>query len=167
MLSYRPRLEVLVLIGLLIVFTVGLGLSYTYLDRSQVYPRVICSIGIALTGLELLIFTLQVSRVNKFVPSLRTEAGGFLREVRAISPYVLWILVYFLIIYLIGLIIASAVWVFLFLVFVGKLKWYKAIVGGLAIGLAAYIIWQALNLSLPTAIYDVFHEFRNDLRLPF
>lgn len=167
MLSYRPRVEVLVLIGLLIVFAVGLGLTWTFSDRGGVYPRVVCSIGIALTAFELIIFAVQVSRVNKFVPSLRVEAGGFLREVRAISPYVLWILIYFLIIYLVGLIIASAVWVFLFLMLIGKLKWYKALIGGLAIGVAAYIIWQALNLSLPTALYDVFHEFRNDLRLPF
>lgn len=167
MLSYRPRLEVLVLIGMLIVFGVGLGLSYSFLNISQPYPRIISIIGICLTLIELTIFVFQVYRVNKFVPNTRTEFGGFLREVRAILPYVVWILFYFLLIYLVGLIIASGIWTALFLAMLGKMKWYKALIGGIGIGIAAFLIVDLLTLALPTALFDPFEVYRRILRLPF
>lgn len=160
--NYSPRLEFITLLVLLAVFGAGLGLSYTFTERGQIYPQIISIIGIVVTGVELIIFGFQVLRVNKYVPAARAEYAEFWQSVKGVTPFVIALLFYFLLIYLIGLIIASGIWVALFLVIFGRVKPYQAVLGGLAIMGATFVVVELLTLRLPSALWDPFHIYRNE-----
>ena len=163
----RPRLEVLVLVVMMAVFAVAFGLTYTFLNRAEIYPRVISGIGMLLVGFELITFVYQTYRRRAELPPVRNEAALFLEEVRGILPYLAWLLFYFLLIYLVGLIIASGLFTLLFLLVLGRMRWQHALLGGVGIGVAAFLITDLLTLALPSALFDPFIEYRRILRLPF
>jgi len=163
----NPRIEASVLIVIFAVFVAAFIGSYTFISPTDSYPRVISAIGAFLTLIELAAFVFQAYHHRAKIPSARQEVGGMLSDMRGVLPYLVWLLFYFLLIYLIGLIIASGVFTLLFLFIVARLKHYQALVGGLAAGFAAFVITDVLVLALPQALYDPFQEFRNILRLPF
>lgn len=162
-----PRTELAILVAMLIVFAIGFGLTYTFSARTEIYPRAVSGIAMVLVVLELAAFGLRYYRTRSTAPPVRQEALQIVADIRGIVPYVLWILFYFLLIYLIGLIIASGIFSLLFVLLIGKMKWWQAAIGGLGASVAAFLITDILTLALPTALFDPFIEFRNILRLPF
>ena len=163
----RPRLEVATLLLLLLFFAGAFALTYTFAVRAEIYPRIVSAIGMAVITAEIAVFIYQTYKHRHTAPTGRTELAATLQEMRAVLPYVLWLLFYYLMIWIIGLVIASGAFVFLFLLFIGRMKPWQALIGGLATAAAVFLIVDLLTLALPTALFDPFHEFRRVLRLPF
>lgn len=162
-----PRTEILVLLVMLFIFTGAFGLSFTFIPPTDSYPRAISGIGMCLVVLELAVFAYQTYRHRQNIATGRQEAASILNDIQGILPYVIWLLLYFLLIYIIGLIIASGIFAFLFLLLIGRVRWYYALLGGFGALVATFLVSDILVLALPEAVFDVFQEYRNILSLPF
>ncbi len=73
---------------------------------------------------------------------------------RSILPFVLYLLLYYVLIYFIGMVIASAIFVFLFLLFIGKMKWYLALLSGILVLFFLINLEDIMSLRWPDSIID-------------
>ena len=168
--SQFPRAQFVVLVLLLATFLAAFGVSFTFAPLTDVFPRYISAIGAFLALVELVLFAHQYWKPDKerrkHAPAAKLELDALLAEFRSISPYILWLLAYFVLIWLIGLIIASGLFALLFLLLVARMKPWEAVLGGLAAAAVVFLIADLLSLALPQALYDPFFVYRRILRLP-
>ena len=71
-----------------------------------------------------------------------------------ILPYLVWLGAYYAVIYLIGMVAASGLFVFLFLFREGKVKWYYALPAGLLIIFFLIQMEDVMSLRWPNSIID-------------
>lgn len=162
-----PRIELSILLILLAIFIAAFVVSFTFVVTTESYPRLVSGLGIALVSVEIVVFLIQTYRRRQNIPSGEMELRGMLGDIRKVLPYLVWIMFYFLLIYLIGLVIASALFAVLFLFFVAQINWRYAILGGLLAFGGTFVIVDVLQLGLPQALWDPFSIWRSELRLPF
>ena len=82
------------------------------------------------------------------------ERRAFTDQFVAGLPYLLWIGGFYLLIYLAGFLVASCVFVFLFLTLVGKMRWHTACGAALSLVVALLFLRRVMSLTWPTGLLE-------------
>lgn len=147
----RPRLieqlVFLVLVGGLLGWVVVESSSFP--SKAGVYPWAVGVLGVVLVVVEIILTLTRKSKASEDVDEV--SQLGVVNVLGKVGPYLLWLAGYYLLIYLFGLVVASALFVFAFLSLVAKARWYLAL--GAAGVLVAFLLGvsELLNLYWPDA----------------
>ena len=146
----------LLFVGLL--FTLAAWNAGSFPMKARVFPQVVACAAIVLVVVELLRRFITLRRARSPRDSqvdqdlLVEERPTFTDQFVAGLPYLAWIGGFYLLIYLAGFLVASGVFVFLFLTFVGKMRWYAA--GGTALSLILVLLFlrSVMSLTWPSGL---------------
>ena len=141
--------QVVFLLILLGVFAWMAWESLGFASQAQTYPRLMATAAVILTLVELISYIIS-SRSEEDVPLSQTLSGRF----GGILPYLLWLLAYFAVIYVVGMVAASGLFVGLFLLREGEVKWYYAILAGLIVIGFLILMEDVMSLRWPRSIVD-------------
>ncbi|MEM9980693.1 MAG: tripartite tricarboxylate transporter TctB family protein, partial [Cyanobacteria bacterium P01_D01_bin.2] len=111
------------------VFAYALYGALEFPTNAQTFPWFVAATALVITGVELILYVLSQRNAeegNGVVDSIASKIGGIL-------PYLVWLLAYYGAIYVIGMVSASALFVFLFLLIPGKMKWYYALLSAVLV----------------------------------
>ena len=148
----RTNIEQLAfLIFLLALFGWAFWQSFSFPGQAQTYPRVVGGAAVLITAAELLSYIIIMIRGK--APKVAKEDTLTARFL-TILPYLLWLAAYYAVIYVIGMVAASGLFVFLFLLIEGKVKWYYALPAGLFILFFLIQMEDVMSLRWPRSIVD-------------
>lgn len=82
------------------------------------------------------------------------KADSLIQAFVQISPYLLWITAYFGGIYLMGMIVASTLFVAFSIWRMGEVPWHFALIGGLAVAFFLILLTDVMNLKWPPSLLD-------------
>ena len=148
----------LLLVGLL--FTLAAWNAGTFPMRARVFPQVVACAAIVLVVAELVRMFIARHRavsVRDLHPEENLAAGerpAFTDQFVAGLPYLLWIGGFYLLIFVAGFLVASGVFVFFFLTFVGKMRWYAAVGTAVALILALLFLQRTMSLTWPAGLLE-------------
>jgi asparagine N-glycosylation enzyme membrane subunit Stt3 len=158
-------LERLVFLGLVaLVFSWAGWEAVSFPPRARIFPQTVAFAALALALIEIARTLIARRRGRAEAMPTAEQKGESKRptlheQVVAGAPYVLWIAAYYVGIYLVGFLVASGMFVFLFLNRVGRVRWLAAL-GATAPLLAAMLaIGAAMNLSWPTGLISNWLDF--------
>ena len=138
------RLVFLALVCLLFALTAWTARDFP--PRARIFPQVV-AVGGLLVGIVAAIRELQGrGRVRDERP------GGFTGHFRKAIPYLCWLVLYYAAIYLVGLMLASGLFVVAFLVREARLKWYRAALGGVLVSVLLMGLASFVGLDWPTGL---------------
>ena len=153
--KHREQLIFMVLVGALFAY-VAIA-SQGFVRTARVFPQVIGTAMLILTVVEIVSYWRAVRREAREGEGPRgpvEEPGPSVAEgLRQTWPYILWIIAYFVLIYLVGFVVASAVFVALSVWLIGRLEWYWAFGSTVVLIAGLLIMAQALSLEWPTGIW--------------
>ncbi|HEY8417908.1 MAG TPA: tripartite tricarboxylate transporter TctB family protein [Limnochordales bacterium] len=148
-----------------IIFMVLVGAVFAYVAitsqgfvrTARIFPQVIATAMLILTIAEIISYWRAVQRearegegphgpVEEPGPSL---TDGF----KEVWPYLIWIGAYFVAIYLVGFVVASAVFVALSVWLMGRMRWYWAFGSTAVLIVGLMVMAQALSLSWPMGVW--------------
>lgn len=161
------EVERLIFLGLVaLVFSWAGWEALSFPSRARIFPQTVAFAALALALIEVArtLIAWRRGRTQAMPPAEQKGRGESKRstlheQVVAGAPYVLWIAAYYMGIYLVGFVVASGVFVFLFLTRVGRVRWLAA-VGATAPLLAAMLaVGTAMNLSWPTGLISNWLDF--------
>lgn len=146
------RIEQLVfLLFLLALFGYAFWGSLDFPGQAQTYPRTVAGAAVLITLAELIAYLVNWYRDN--LPDVADE-DTLTARVMGILPYLGWLLAYYIVIYVIGMVAASGLFVFLFLYREGQVKWYYALLAGVFIVLFLIQMEDVMSLRWPDSIVD-------------
>lgn len=147
----RHQIEQIVfLLILLAVFAWMFFGAAEFSSQAQTYPRLMSGAAILIAIVELIWYGFGLKNDTDEVSIANTLTGRF----KGILPYLIWLLAYFAVIYVLGMVAASGLFVTLFLIFEGKVKWYYALVAGLIIIAFLISMEDVMSLRWPRSIVD-------------
>ena len=132
------------------VFGYALYGSLEFPTQAQTFPWFVAATALIITGVELVLYLLSQRNAEEgdgVVDSIASTFGG-------IFPYILWLLAYYGAIYVIGMVSASALFVFLFLLIPGKMKWYWALLSAVLVFIFLISMEDVMSLRWPRSIID-------------
>ena len=148
----RANVEQLVfLLFLLALFGYSLWASLEFPGQAQTYPRTVAAAAVIITIIELVSYI--VSWRNETLPEVAPE-NTLTARFMTILPFLAWLAAYYAVIYVIGMVAASGLFVFLFLYREGKVKWYYALLAGVFIIFFLIQMEDVMSLRWPDSILD-------------
>ncbi|MEM7343561.1 MAG: tripartite tricarboxylate transporter TctB family protein, partial [Chloroflexota bacterium] len=127
----RNRIEQTVFLVLILLFFGWAAWdSLDFPDKAQTYPRTVAFAAVLITLIELVSY-LWSSRGEQ--ADSAAEANSVSIHFFKILPYLIWLGAFYLTIYVIGIVAAAGIFVFLFLLREGKMSWYFALLSGLIV----------------------------------
>ena len=142
--------QVIFLVVVAGVFAYALFGALDFPTQAQTFPWFVAATALVITGVELILYLLSQrnpENVESISDSIRAKFGGIL-------PYILWLLAYYGAIYVIGMVSASALFVFLFLLIPGKMKWYWALLSAVLVFIFLISMEDVMSLRWPRSIID-------------
>lgn len=124
--------------------------SLEFPTQAQTFPKFVAITALVITGVELVLYLFSQrnpENAESFSDSIRAKFGG-------IFPYILWLVAYYGAIYVIGMVSASALFVFLFLLIPGKMKWYWALLSAVLVFVFLISMEDVMSLRWPRSIID-------------
>lgn len=140
-------------IGLL--FLAAFVLAKQFPATAQKFPNALLLTGLAFSVLHLL----RVLIDRKSYPSDVTDKG-ITAQFKKIAPYIFWILGYYLLIYLVGLVIGSALFIIAFLSRNTTIKWYYGILSAFLVVTLMLFIGKLLSLKWPFGLLGEFVDWK-------
>jgi hypothetical protein len=141
---FAERVGFLVLIGLVLLYAAVAAAGFP--DRARIFPQLVAVAGLVSVAIEL-------ARMGwrRFVRLEDDVAGqpAALASVRAGASYVAWLLVYYVVIWVLGFLLASAIFVMLFLVLVARVPAGRALLAGVAVAGALLLLHRTLDVRWP------------------
>jgi hypothetical protein len=159
--SRRDRLAGL--LALLVVFTAVVGGSLGFPPRARIYPLFVGGLGVllSLAGLWAMVREGPAEPGAREMPggtghAPGTEADSLRVAFGRIAPYLVWLLGYFVLIRMIGLVLASGIFVALFLRREGGVAWGPAF--GALVAVCAFLVavGSLFGLHWPLSVADPF-----------
>ena len=148
----RANVEQLVfLLFLLALFGWALWSSLEFPGQAQTYPRTVAGAAVIITMIELVSYI--VSWSNETLTEVAPE-NTLTARFMTILPFLVWLAAYYVVIYVIGMVAASGLFVFLFLYREGKVKWYYALLARVFIILFLVQMEDVMSLRWPDSIID-------------
>jgi hypothetical protein len=120
-------------------------------SKAGLYPWAVGILGLVLAAVEIGLTITRKSKPMEGEPQFQGDDGGLMRGVRQAFPYMLWLGAYYVLIYLLGLVVASGLFIVAFLSLVGKLRWFVALGGAALLVLFLLGVSELLNLYWPDA----------------
>lgn len=138
----------------LIIFAIAAYMALDFPTQAQTFPRSVALVAVAIVLLEMIAFAFTMrgdsdtdEETKPDIDSIRAKFGG-------ISPYLLWIVLFYAGIYLIGMVAASGIFMFLFLLLLGKMKWYYALLSAMLTVAFLITMEDVMSLRWPKSIID-------------
>ena len=147
----RDRIEQIVFLVLVFLFFGwAASESLSFPSKAQTYPRTVAFAAVAITLAELLSYLWSLRGQKSEIDSSNTLTSKFI----GILPYLLWLLATYAAIYVVGMVVASGLFVFLFLFREGKVPWYYALLSGLIVIGFLLTIQDVMGLKWPKSVID-------------
>ena len=142
----RLKLEQIIFTALIaLVFAAALWLSQDFPSSGRRFPRLICIAALIISGIQLL-------RLLFFKQGLLQKGSGVVSQFLKVYPYIFWILGYYLLIFVFGFIIASALFIVAFLISYGKMRWYMAVLATVVVVALVFFLGDILSLRWPNGL---------------
>ena len=138
-----------------LIFVGALVLSQQFPDTARRFPRLITIISLIFLVIQLI----KVWLNKKDYPATVTDKG-IVAQFRKIAPYIIWIIGFYGLIALIGLVFASAIFVVVFLVRYADMKWYYALFAAFVVVALMLLIGHLLSLRWPFGLLGEPFDFR-------
>ena len=124
------------------VFAYAAWESQAFPRIAQIHPEIVSLVALVLCVIE------AVRLFRGWFSGARGAALAptFIPQLRAGMPYVAWIAAYYAAIYFVGFLIASGVFTFLFLRFIGRASWHGAFLVGLALTVFLVLFGNIMQL---------------------
>ena len=138
-----------------LIFLSALILSQQFPDTARRFPR-------AITLISLIFLLIQLIKVwlNKKDYAATVTDKGIVAQFRKIAPYILWIIGFYGLIALIGLVFASAIFIVVFLLRYADMKWYFALLSAVVVVALMLLIGDLLSLRWPFGLLGEPFDFR-------
>ena len=133
----------------LIVFAYAAYLALDFPTQAQTFPRSVALAAILMIVIEMIAYFFSIRGDKTPAPddSIRATIGG-------IFPYLLWLGAYYIVIYFIGMVAASGLFIFFFLLLPGQMKWYSALFSAVLIIAFLILMEDVMNLRWPSSLFD-------------
>lgn len=152
----RLKLEqVLFTLFIGLIFLGAFFLARQFPDTAQRFPNAILLTGLGFTVLHLLRVLLSKSAY----PTGITDKG-IANQFSKIAPYIIWIIGYYVLIFLFGLVIASAIFVIAFLMRHADMAWYYSILSAVIVVTLMLFIGKLLSLKWPFGLLGNFLDWK-------
>ena len=143
--------QVIFLLLVLLVFAWAAWDAFSFPEKAQTYPRTVALAAVIITLVEL----------GSYTMTLRTQPSGEAAVSDSVStqffkilPYLFWLGAFYAAIYLMGIIVASGLFVFIFLLREGKMAWYYALLSGLIVIGFLLTMEDVMSLKWPRSVID-------------
>lgn len=155
--------QLVALLVLLAFFALAAWDATDFRGQARTFPLTIALVMVALVGLEFIVSLRRRAPKASAEPTPDASIGEtgsgeptrtMSAQLRRILPYILWLLGLYLSIYLVGMVLACALFVFLFVWQVGKVPWYWALAAGLGAGLFLILLTNVMNLRWPRSLSE-------------
>lgn len=153
--SVRRRDQLAGLLALLALFGSAVVGSLGFPPRARIYPLFVGGLGVLLGLVALLAFARTTPEEDAGTAELQAvESEGLAVAFRRIVPYLLWLLALFSLIRLVGLVLASGVFVAVFLRQEGRVGWPAALAG--LVGVCGFLagVGRLFGLHWPVSVID-------------
>ncbi len=154
-LSPADREQIVALGILLLVFGGAAVASLGFPPRARTYPLVVGVVGVLITAWELLAFHSR-ARSGPVQPSLpgdrevmRPATIG--EQFPRVLPFLIWIGGYLVAVWVAGLVVASGLFVGVFLSREGRVRWHTAVLAGAGIIILLVVLGNVLGLRWPAS----------------
>ena len=146
------RRQTAVLIATIVVCAAAALLSLGFPARARVYPLTVSLAAVVLGAWDLLLSRKASRResVDEPVPSGQADRDG-----AGVARYLGWLAAYYVVIFLVGAIPASGIFVAAFLKVEGRVRLVPAIALGLAVSLGLLGLGVAMGFRWPTTGVDL------------
>lgn len=136
-----------IVFGLLIAaaFAFCLLLALGFPPRARLFPLTVSVAALLLLAVDLVRTGL---RPGDGFP----QSGGLVAQGRAVAPYLLWIVGFYLAIAGLGFVIATGAFVFGFLLTQAKMRWWMALVSAAAVIAGLFVLGALLGIEWPAGL---------------
>ena len=135
---------------LLLVFAWAAFEANGFNGQARLYPFVISVAGLLIGAVEFGLFGFSQRGQGSAQSSGETLGQRF----RKALPYLSWLIGLYATIYVIGMVISSGIFVFLFLFKEGKMRWYYALLSGILVIGFLIIMQDVMSLKWPKSLID-------------
>ena len=135
------------LVAVCLLFAAAAWTAQSFPPRARIFPQVV-AVGGFLLGL------LAAARGFAGKGTLMEERPGhFLGHLRKAAPFLMWLMAYYVGIYLVGLLLASGLFVAAFLAREGRVRPYRAMIGGALMSGFLLLIGNVVGLDWPVGLW--------------
>lgn len=142
----------------LVLFAWAAYEALNFPTQAQTFPRSVALVAVAIVLLEMVAFFFTARGDSSSVDTGAEEDAVPADSIRArfsgILPYLLWIGAFYVGIYLIGMVAASGIFMLLFLLLPGKMKWYYALLAAILTVIFLITMEDVMSLRWPRSIID-------------
>ena len=147
----RHNLEQFIFLAfLLVIFGWAAYESLEFPTQAQTFPYMVASAAVIMVIIEAIAYGISIARGK----DEDTGEGSISKKIGGILPYLLWLGGYYAAIYVVGMVFASGLFVLLFLIFPGKMKWYYALLAAVLVIAFLISMEDVMSLKWPDSIID-------------
>ncbi|MDW5377393.1 tripartite tricarboxylate transporter TctB family protein [Halomonas sp. HP20-15] len=151
----RRLLEELVFMAIIaVILVVMLWAAMDYPFTARLMPQVVAGTALLLLVIEFV----QTVRRSRHKPATEHGEPLFGDKLKRTMPYLLWLAALYVAVSLIGLVISAALFCAAFGYFVGKLRWWAALLGSVLLVVFLIALGEGFNLDWPPGyFFSPFH----------
>lgn len=138
-----------------IIFGAAFILAKQFPATAQKFPNALLITGLGFTVLHLIRALLSKNTYPKDVTD-----KGIANQFSKITPYIIWIIGYYLLIFCFGLVIASALFVIAFLIRQANMAWYYSVFSAFIVVTLMLFIGKLLSLKWPFGLLGNFFDWK-------
>ncbi|MEX1058690.1 MAG: hypothetical protein WED11_13235 [Natronospirillum sp.] len=154
--STRLKEELLFILALLLVVATSLFVSADYPFTARLMPQVVAVTILILLMVEGILTLRRARRAESAGKPLGESVWG--AKFKRTFPYLAWLGGLYIGVFLIGLLPAAGLFTFAFSFWVGKLRWWAALLGTFVLLVLMYVMGDAFNMRWPVGYF--FDPFR-------
>lgn len=118
--------------------------------QARLYPFVVALAGLVIAIVEFGSFAFSQRQQDPAAANSESLAQRFVKA----TPYLAWLAGLYAAIYVIGMVISSGLFAFLFLLSEGKLRWYYALLSGILVIVFLIVMQDVMSLKWPKSLMD-------------
>lgn len=147
--------EQLIFLGLLIIIFAWAAWEATgFTGQARTYPLVVGTAALVIGLAEFGAYTFTLRRQASTQEGTQSAGETLGQRFSKALPYLSWLAGLYAMIYVIGMVISSGIFAFLFLLREGKMRWYYALLSGISVIIFLIIIQDVMSLKWPKSIID-------------
>ena len=124
--------------------------SLDFPEQAQTFPWMVSAAALVLIIIEAITYGISIGRGT----DEGSDSNSISQKIGGILPYLAWLGGYYVAIYLVGMVFASGLFVFLFLLLPGKMKWYYALLSAVLVITFLITMEDVMSLRWPDSLID-------------